>query len=150
MIECRAYRPADRDACLALFDANCPAFFAENERADYAGFLASAPGQYEVCLIDGRVAGAYGLGPHESGELALRWILLSPETQGRGVGSAIMHRVIEEMRGRGVHRLHIAASQKSAPFFARFGARELATTLDGWGSGMVRVDMRLDDEDADD
>ena len=35
----RAYQPADREACLALFDENCPAFFAPNEREDYEAFL---------------------------------------------------------------------------------------------------------------
>jgi hypothetical protein len=39
--------------------------------------------------------------------------------------------------------LDVAASQHSAPFFARFGARELARTDDGWGPGMHRVDMEL-------
>jgi GNAT superfamily N-acetyltransferase len=143
VIEFRAYEPADRDACLEIFDANCPAFFAENERSDYAAFLASAPGHYEVCEIEGGIAGAYGLAPHE-GDMALRWILLSPETQGRGLGTAIMHRVLDELRRRGVPRLHIAASHRSAAFFARFGARELATIPDGWGPGMDRVEMRLD------
>ena len=37
----------------------------------------------------------------------------------------------------------IAASHKSAPFFARFGARIVETTPDGWGPGMHRVDMEL-------
>ena len=28
----RPYEAADRERCLALFDANCPAYFAANER----------------------------------------------------------------------------------------------------------------------
>ena len=35
----RGYRPPDESACLALFDENCPAFFAPNERDDYLVFL---------------------------------------------------------------------------------------------------------------
>ena len=139
----RGYQPTDRDACLALFDANCPAFFAANERADYIDFLATAPGSYELCLIDRQVAGAYGLEAHASGGLALRWILLSPNVHGRGVGSRIMARVLDSLRTSRMPQLHIAASHKSAPFFAKFGAREVARVADGFGPAMHRVDMIL-------
>jgi GNAT superfamily N-acetyltransferase len=139
----RNYRPEDRDACLALFDANCPAFFAPNERAEYEEFLSAAGDAYTVCLLEGEVMGAYGLEPHEQGRLALRWILLSPAVQGRGVGSQIMARVAGDVRARGASELAIAASDKSAPFFARFGAREVRTIVEGWGPSMDRVDMLL-------
>jgi GNAT superfamily N-acetyltransferase len=137
------YQPADRDACLALFDANCPAFFAANERTDYLEFLFTAVGSYELCLSDRTLVGAYGLAPHRSGGLALRWILLAPLVQGRGLGSRIMARVLDRVRSSGASPLHIAASHKSAPFFARFGAQEVATIVNGWGPAMHRVDMVL-------
>jgi GNAT superfamily N-acetyltransferase len=139
----REYQPADRDACVALFDANCPAFFAANERADYVKFLSTAAGSYELCLIEQQVAGGYGLAPHASGGLALRWIVLSPHLHGHGLGTRIMRRVLETLRARRVPQLHIAASHKSAPFFAKFGAQELATIVNGWGPAMHRVDMLL-------
>jgi len=142
-IEFREFQPEERDACLALFDGNSPGFFAANEREDYAAFLAAAGGTYRVCLIDGRVIGAYGLEPSPAGAMSLRWILLSPDAQGRGVGTAVMARVLAELRAAGVTHLHIAASHKSATFFARFGATEVSTTPDGWGPGMHRVDMVL-------
>ena len=94
----RGYQPADRDACVTLFDANCPAFFAANERADYVKFLSTAAGSYELCLIDQQVVGAYGLEPHASGGLALRWIVLSPHVHGRGLGAQLMSRVLETLR----------------------------------------------------
>lgn len=138
----RAYRDGDRDACLELFDQNCPEFFAPNEREEYAAFLAAVEGDYTIVLEDGGVAGAFGLGPH-AGAVALRWILFARAMQGRGLGAAVMSRVRDEMRTRNVAVLHIAASHKSAPFFARFGAQPITTTRDGWGPGMDRVDMEL-------
>ncbi len=54
-----------------------------------------------------------------------------------------MTRVLEIVRTCGEGPLHIAASHKSAPFFARFGAQETATTPNGWGRDMHRVDMEL-------
>ncbi|MEP7347534.1 MAG: GNAT family N-acetyltransferase [Gemmatimonadaceae bacterium] len=138
----RAYRPPDDVECLALFDENCPAFFAPNERDDYQAFLREDLSRYEVCVIDDHVVGAFGVFLEAKG-LALRWILLSPNVQGKGIGSAIMSRVLEVVRGHGGAVLHIAASHKSAPFFAKFGAQEVATTPDGFGPGMHRVDMVL-------
>ncbi len=63
--------------------------------------------------------------------------------QGRGLGSAIMAHVLEKARRSGMRILRIAASHKSAPFFARFGAETVAETPNGWGPGMHRIDMEL-------
>jgi GNAT superfamily N-acetyltransferase len=139
----RPYEDTDRSACLALFDANCPEYFAPNERSDYAQFLEARPDNYNVCLLGDSVVGAYGLYPLAEFSAALHWILLSPTVQGRGFGSAIMTRVISEMRRAGHSLLRISASHKSAPFFTRFGAIELSTVVDGWGPGMHRVEMQL-------
>ena len=48
-------------------------------------------------------------------------------------------------QGRASHSplIEIAASHKSAPFFAKFGATVTAHTVDGWGNGMDRIDMEL-------
>lgn len=136
------YTPADHAACLAVFDENCPEFFAPNERADYADFLDRVGGTYRVCCVDGRVVGAFGLMPGATpDEGHLNWILLSPSAQGAGVGRAIMGEVAAQAQAGGVTRIAIAASHRSAPFFARFGAHELVRTDDGWGPGMHRVDM---------
>lgn len=139
----RPYQPADREACLALFDENCPAYFAPNERADYVRFLAEKTAHYRVGLLGDRVVGAFGVLPDEPQGLALRWILLSPRMQRQGLGTQIMERVLELARAHGAESLYIGASHRSAPFFERFGARETARTPHGWGPEMHRVDMTL-------
>jgi hypothetical protein len=60
--------------------------------------------------------------------------------QGAGIGTAIMERVQKSSSSSG-SIVEIAASHKSAPFFARFGARETARIEHGWAPGMHRVDM---------
>lgn len=139
----RPYGTTDRSACLTVFDANCPVYFAPNEREDYERFLDAGPIGYEVCLVDGQIAGAFGLLGDRGQGKSLNWILISPDFQGIGVGTAIMDRVISSGRESGVCFLSIAASQKSAPFFARFGAVTVAVRPDDWGPGMHRVDMEL-------
>jgi GNAT superfamily N-acetyltransferase len=139
----RPWQSAHRSACLAIFDENCPEYFAVNERGDYSTFLDSRPEHYVVCMVGDRIVGAYGLYPVDRGGTALHWILISPSAQGLGLGSIMMSRVVDDVRGRSRFPLHISASHKSAPFFARFGAVEISTVTDGWGPGMHRVEMCL-------
>ena len=142
-IEFRPYRPADKADCLAIFDANCPAYFAPNERDDYEEFLGDCGERYEICLCSGKIGGAFGLFFGPGNKASLNWILLNPSLQGRGIGRSVMKRIQAQASGGGAQLILIAASHKSAPFFARFGAREIDTTRDGWGPGMHRVDMEL-------
>jgi len=139
----RPYSSKDREICLGLFDANCPEFFAPNERADYLAFLESNPSGYELCLVDDDVAGAFGLIGNDGSRRRLNWIMLNPQFQGVGAGRAIMEKVAALATSQGIQVVEIAASQKSAPFFARFGAVTMTVTNNGWGSGMHRVDMQL-------
>lgn len=142
-IQFRQYGRADLQACIDIFDSNCPDFFAPNERQEYTEFLDEVPENYEVCEVDGQVLGAFGLLDGGKNEKTLNWIMLDPRTQGVGIGMKIMERVIHLGRESEAKIVRIAASHKSAPFFARFGATTTASTRNGWGPGMHRVDMEL-------
>lgn len=142
-IHFRQYQEPDRQACTTIFDANCPTFFARNERQDYEEFLDNVSADYEVCEVEGEVVGAFGLFGNGENEKTLNWILLDPQTQGVGVGSKIMERVIQLSRTSRTSVVKIAASHKSAPFFAKFGALATSSINNGWGPGMDRVDMEL-------
>ncbi len=139
----RPYCPTDIDSCLDIFDANCPKYFAANERDEYRRFLDDVTTNYEVCEADGQVLGAFGLLDNGEGGKRLNWILLDPNTQGMGIGSRIMERVIHLSAAAGATSVDIAASHMSAPFFTKFGATVVLVTKDGWGEGMDKVDMRL-------
>ena len=139
----RQYSSSDREICLSLFDANCPIFFAPNERADYLTFLEKGPSGYELCLLDDQIAGAFGLIGSDASRRRLNWIMLNPAFQGLGVGREIMERVSALATWEGLQLIEIAASHMSAPFFARFGAVITKATENGWGPGMHRVDMEL-------
>lgn len=139
----RPYSRTDNEACLRLFDANCPKYFASNERVDYADFLGSDPEGYELCIVNGQVTGAFGLIGNSASRGRLNWIMLSPLSQGLGIGSAIMDRIIAQATDSKLQVLDIAASHKSAPFFARFGAVTKKVIRNGWGPNMHRSDMEL-------
>ena len=140
-IQFNPYDSEHFDACLALFDANCPAYFAPNERDEYAEFLAADPSGYEICTVDNSLCGAFGISMDGTREARLHWILLDPDVQGAGIGSAIMRRVLAASRAAGAQALGIATSQFASAFFAKHGASTNAVTADGFGPGMDRVDM---------
>ena len=139
----KPYLPTYKEACLKLFDANCPEFFASNERTEYENFLETNPKNYELCIVEGSVVGAFGLMGDGTSHRNLRWILLEPSSQGLGIGAKIMGRVVLNASESGVRVVNIAASHKSAPFFAKFGSTEVTVTTNGWGTGLHRVDMVL-------
>lgn len=99
----RGYLAADRAQCLSLFDANCPDFFAANEREDYCAFLDSLPDDYRVIAADAAILGAFGL-KVTSSNARLNWIMIDPAWHGRGIGSAIMGRKYGNLRSQSLMR----------------------------------------------
>ncbi len=138
----RPFDDADRPRCLALFDANCPRFFAPNERDDFLAYLAGRAHEYRVCERDGAAVAAFGIAKGME-RASLNWIMVDPAAQGSGVGREMIVATVAEAKAMGATAIDIAASHLSAPFFERFGARELAREENGWGPGMHRVEMEL-------
>ncbi|MCV6620907.1 MAG: GNAT family N-acetyltransferase [Cellvibrionaceae bacterium] len=149
----RPYVSASLDDCLKLFDANCPEYFAPNEREDYKNFLEASPDAYELCCVSDKLIAAFGVFAEERAisddscatrAASLNWILIDPDMQGSGIGTELMSRALYRARLLGAQALKIAASHKSAPFFQKFGAEVVRETHDGWGPGMHRIDMVIE------
>ena len=137
------YQDEHQRGCLDLFDGNCPRYFAPQERADYLQFLHNTRDPYWVSIQDNVIVAAFGLSRTADDCARLSWILVSPTHQQQGIGTVMMTFVLKQAKTLAVREIKIAASQHSAPFFARFGAIEEAHTPHGWGPNMHRVDMRL-------
>lgn len=136
-------RPDLYEAALALFDANCPAFFAPNEREDFERFLLDFGADYRVAIDGKKVLAGFALQTASGRRAQIRWIMVHPEAHGAGLGRRMMSDAVSLAKEAGALTIDIAASHLSAPFFARFGAVERVRTPDGWGPGMHRVDMTL-------
>ena len=52
-LEFRNYKVSNYEECLELFEANCPAYFAVEEREDYREFLKSMNDQYFLGYVNG-------------------------------------------------------------------------------------------------
>lgn len=143
------YGPEYKQATLELFDANCPAYFAPNEREYFTKFLETAsPSHFFVVksASSGEVIGTCGVQDEGSddGKWSIRWVLVRPQQQGKGLGRAMMGHLTSRARQGGASHVDIGASHVSCDFYAKFGARQVSYIPDGWGPGMHRVDMRID------
>lgn len=140
----RAYTNKDYKDCLSLFDENCSEFFAPNEKTDFEEFLAETTQGYEVCLLNGQIAGAFGTFAQGSAVAKIDWILLARQAQGSGIGSVIMDRIITQAKALNCQQLSIATSHKAYRFFENKGAKIVSRKEHGWGPNMHKIDRVLD------
>jgi N-acetylglutamate synthase-like GNAT family acetyltransferase len=130
------------EMCLALFDLNCPEYFAENERDDYKLYLQHNAGSYNILLDGVRLVAAFGIDINPRSKRGrIAWIMVAPNNKGQGVGDKMMASAKLTCAKKGLKKIDIAASHLSSAFFAKYGAIELSRTVDGWGKDMHRVDM---------
>jgi GNAT superfamily N-acetyltransferase len=143
----RAYTPADRAACLALFDSNVPLFFAPPERPDFMSFLdAPSCAYYVVQDDDGAIIGCGGYHYDAAAPVAsLCWGMVARDRHRSGVGTFLLRgrlrRLCADSGGRAV--LWLNTSQHVAAFYQKFGFMIVRITPDGLAPGLDEIDMVL-------
>jgi GNAT superfamily N-acetyltransferase len=132
------------DACLALFDANCPAAFHPGERADFVAFLAAPAYPYFVMVHDDEVVACGGFRRIEGSPAArLHWGMVRPDLQRQGLGRyLLLYRIREIGKIPGIQIVECGTTPLSAPFFEKQGFYPISIEKDGWGPGMDRIEMR--------
>ncbi|HEY0858802.1 MAG TPA: arsenic resistance N-acetyltransferase ArsN2 [Albitalea sp.] len=117
----RPAEPADWHAVAALLEANKLPL--DGAQAHLAGYL--------VAIAGGEVIGTAGLEHH--GDVALlRSVAVAPGLQHRGIGRALVTRLIDEARHRGLRSLHllsVTAPEYFAPFGFKRGPRDKAPAV---------------------
>ncbi|ALN75328.1 GNAT family N-acetyltransferase [Aureimonas sp. AU20] len=143
----RAYRPADRDGCLRLFDGNVPEFFAPSERGDFAGFLSrpSHTAHFWVLEQGGALVACGGWLPEADGEtVGLCWGMVDRALQRKGLGSRLTQaRILAARQAPGITRVRLDTTQHSQGFYARFGFEVENISKDAYAPGLDRWDMIL-------
>ena len=134
------YDPSDQPTCSALFERNCPAYFAIEERSAYQAFLEAEPKPYWIAWTDNVAVACYGV-TIERDVAGIDWIMVDPSYQSKGVGDAMVKRAFNLFNKHNVKEVKVATSQHANRFFERYGLVEISTTLHGWGKGMHRIDM---------
>lgn len=141
----RAYRPADRSACLALFDSNVPDFFTEGERAEFEAFLDDLPGPYLVLELDGRLVACGGHALRDDGRIAdLCWGMVRGDLHGRGLGRTLTAARLESaLADERVQAILLNTSQHTVGFYERLGFELISVKADGYAPGLDRCDMSI-------
>jgi [ribosomal protein S18]-alanine N-acetyltransferase len=138
----RPYQPADRAACLAIFDGNTPPFFDPSERPAFESFLGRQPCPFFVLEEDGQVVACGGYGTEKNGDIVLAWGMVQRDLHKHGLGSILLSKRIEKIiQSDPQAHIVIDTSQYSQAFFERQGFRVTGGAENYYGPGLHRVDM---------
>ena len=147
MMLVRPYTPADREACLRVFDSNVPKYFAAAEREDYQAFLNDLPGPYLVITDEASVVlacGGYAVEPAER-RADLCWGMVRQGHHREGIGTLLLRERLTRVREEpGVDAVHLDTGQHTRIYYERAGFRVLREIRDGYVPGYHRYDMRLE------
>ncbi len=138
-MDARPYLPADKDACLVIFDSNLPAFFAADERALFATFLEN-PGPYYVMEHNGAIVACGGF--RIFGNTArLTWGMIRHDLHRHGLGRFLLLFRLREMTRHhpDVEMVSLETSPLAAPFYQSQGFRVTRHT----DAGFVELTKRL-------
>ncbi|HEY4364421.1 MAG TPA: GNAT family N-acetyltransferase [Bryobacteraceae bacterium] len=144
-MEVRPYAPADRGACLAVFDSNVPEFFRSEERREFEDFLTAPKCPYFVMELAEGIAGCGGYCLTEEQTAArMVWGMVRRELHRKGLGRfLLLYRLHEIGALAGVQLVQLDTSQAAAPFFASQGFKVTGVVKDGYGAGLDRVSMTM-------
>jgi ribosomal protein S18 acetylase RimI-like enzyme len=142
----RDYLHTDRANCLAVFDSNVPDFFTPPERRQFEAFLDELPGPYLV-VEDGAgdivACGGYAAASGTSWA-DLCWGMVARVRHGAGLGRRLTEARLERIRADpGITGVVLNTSQHTRAFYERLGFTVERVTVDGFGPGLDRCDMRL-------
>lgn len=144
----RPFMPADRPACLSIFDSNVPFFFASEEREEFNDHLKnynaiSAP--YIILVRDDAVVACGGLTIDITRQRAsLSWGMVDGASHGQGLGSILTQARLTLARSiPGLAEIKLSTSQHTQGFYEGFGFACSTITPNGFRTGLDRWDMTL-------
>ena len=142
-VSVRPCQPDDRQACLAIFLSNVPAYFAPEEQVEFESYLDEATTNHLVVLRDQRLVACGGWYVHEGvGRLSWGMVMQSHHLETLGT-VLLLWRLKQIFLLPTIDEVHLDTSQHSAGFFNRYGFEAVRTTLNGYGPGLHQVAMVL-------
>lgn len=132
---CRRAVPEDAAACITLRARTRENAFTESElaglgitRESWAAEIRDGTLPGHVAMVDGDMAG-YCFGERDSGEVVV--LALLPEHEGRGIGRALLQKVVGDLHALGFARLFLGCSadpaSRSHGFYRHLGWRSTGT-----------------------
>ena len=142
----RDYQARDREAALACFRSNVPAFFSAEDEAWFTSALDEPDGPNFVVLSGQQLV---GFGSYEVSDTYNHAVLVFGQVHaawhGQGLGALLLAHRIAHLRthARPTKYLIVDTTPKVAPFFERHGFERVAHWPEGYRDGADRVDLRL-------
>jgi ribosomal protein S18 acetylase RimI-like enzyme len=143
IVTIRAYTPADKDACMAVFDSNRPMYFSAGERMQFGAFLDALPGPYLVLEEADHVlaCGGYAV-VEESATAFFCWGMVEHARHRQGLGKRLSLARLDGIRADPrVRRVRLDTSHLTAGFYEGLGFTVTEMIRDGYWRGLHRCEM---------
>lgn len=135
------YTSQYQNACMAIFDSNCPPYFLPEERQTYLDWLQSEEAlsnRYFVLLIDDQAVASGGYYPRPNKkEVRLSWGMVHRDYHKKGIGSILtkfrLQAFVKEFPD---WACSINTSQHTEAFYQRYGFVTKSVVLNGFGEGL--------------
>ncbi len=92
--------------------------------SDLENFYFLKGGYFEVCEINDKVVGTWGLSPLDSQSCELRKMYLSSSQRGKGLGIAMLERVVKKANEMGFRRIELetaSALRQAINLYVKYG-----------------------------
>lgn len=146
-IHIRNYLPSDKENVMAVFDSNCPAYFAPEERVLLENYLDHELEIYAVIESDDRIIGNGGVNTEiteEGRNGIISWGMIHPDFHGMKIGSKLLEWRIEQLKQLpDLQKIIVRTSQLVAPFYAKHGFELKLQKKDFWAKGFDLYQMEI-------
>lgn len=158
----REYNLSDKEACIRIFDSNCPKFFDIAERNPFINWLdhqgdknikyespayknVETDGYYVIEAPDSSIIGCGGFYIlSNTKEARLAWGMIHADYHKQGLGTALYNyrkEVIHKYWPQ--HTITLGTSQHTYSFYKKMGLNVTETRKAGYGADLDRYDMEL-------
>ena len=140
----RPYNNSDKEALLRILKLNTPKYFSPEEEADLVYYLDNEIEYYYVLEINNQVVGGGGINFTDdkmTGKIS--WDLISPDFQGKSLGSALLNYRIEKLKEfKDVQQIIVRTSQLVYKFYEKLGFTLFEIVEDYWAKGFHLYNMK--------
>jgi len=143
-MEIISYEPKYKEQVLALFDANCPFYFAAEERNDFDYYLDHQLELYFVVLENETVLGCGGIN-FENETAIISWDMIDPNHHKKGIGSLLLQHRINTIKSLdGMTKIVVRTSQHTDGFYEKNGFTLLEVKKNYWAFGFDLYLMEME------
>jgi len=156
MVNIRLYKPQDRQACLAIFESNCPTYFDSDEilglenwlngqDSDQITYQTSSANYFYVLEVNSEILACGGFYiVKDKPKANMVWGMVNRNHHKKGYGTLLFqHRINQIKMLYPEYKIVLDTSQHSYSFFEKFGFKTHKITKDEYGPGLDRYDMIL-------